>query len=227
MRVALDSIGPHRFATSMPPQLKIHSLKISRCLSAGFALFALSGCGKEEAQYVEVKEVKESPVVATEHVHTPGDGHDHGEAAAPAGPGFTYDVPDGWSIKDPSNMILLAFQVGQPPETMADMAASAFPGDVGGQLANINRWRRQVGLGPVDPEAAKDFITELKVSGIPAWQVSFTGPLSASKIGQPVRMVVTAVFYDGKTWFYKLMGAESAVEGEMQNYSAFLESVKF
>lgn len=124
-------------------------------------------------------------------------------------------------------MVLLAFQIGQPPETMADMAASAFPGDVGGQLANINRWRRQVGLGPVDPEAAKDFITELEVSGLPAWQVAFTGPLSASKIGEPVRMVVTAVFHDGKTWFFKLVGAESAVTSEAENYDAFLQSVRF
>ena len=124
-------------------------------------------------------------------------------------------------------MVLLAFQIGQPPETMADMAASAFPGDVGGQLANINRWRRQVGLGPIDPEAAEGFITELEVSGLPAWQVSFTGPLSASKIGEPVRMVVTAVFHDGRTWFFKLVGAESSVAGELQNYGAFIESVQF
>lgn len=211
----------------MPPKLNDHKLTISRCLIAGVLIFALSGCGKEEAQYVEVKEVKESPAAKAEHVHTPGDGHDHGHETAPAGPGFTYDVPAGWSEKAPPRMVLLAFQIGQPPETMADMAASAFPGDVGGQLANINRWRRQVGLGPVDPEAAKDFITELEVSGLPAWQVAFTGPLSASKIGEPVRMVVTAVFHDGKTWFFKLVGAESAVAAELQNYSAFLESVQF
>jgi hypothetical protein len=211
----------------MPPKANRQNLTISRCLIAGFLFFTLSGCGKEEAQYVEVKEVKESPAATAEHVHTPGDGHDHGQEAAPAGPGFTYDVPDGWSVKAPSRMVLLAFQIGQPPETMADMAASAFPGDVGGQLANINRWRRQVGLGPVDPEAAKDFITELEVSGLPAWQVSFTGPLSASKVGEPVRMVVTAVFHDGKTWFFKLVGAESAVAGEMQNYGAFLKTLKF
>ena len=124
-------------------------------------------------------------------------------------------------------MVLLAFQIGQPPETMADMAASAFPGEVGGQLANINRWRRQVGLGPVDSEAANDFITELEVSRLPAWQVSFTGPLSASKVGEPVRMVVTAVLHDGKTWFFKLMGAESAVADELENYNAFLQSVQF
>lgn len=171
---------------------------------------------------MEVKEVKESPVAqeqvpATEsHDHAHGDGHQH----------FEYEKPADWAEKVPSSMILMAFQAGNPLELVADIQVSAFPGDVGGQLANVNRWRRQVGLGPVAPEALQDFITEMEISGHPAWQVDFTG-IDTAQAGGPVRMVVSAVFVDENTWFFKLAGSESAVADELANYKAFLASVKF
>ena len=124
-------------------------------------------------------------------------------------------------------MVLLAFQTGSPPELMADMAVSAFPGDVGGQIANVNRWRRQVGLGPLAPDAATALIKPLAIAGIEAWQVDLTGPEGVTANGQAVRMVVSAVFHDGKTWFFKMVGPNSAVEGELVNYAAFIESVNF
>ena len=198
-------------------------MKANAFAVATVSLLVIAGCGKKEPQFLEVQEVKKSPVTVENTMHSMDDGHDHSAHAAP----FEFVTPAGWTEKDHSSMILMAFQAGSPPEVMADMSVSVFPGDVGGQLANINRWRGQVGLGPVDPEAAKDFVTELEVSGLSAWQVSFTGPESASKVGEPVRMVVTAVFRDGKTWFFKLVGTGSAVGDELANYNAFISSVKF
>ncbi len=205
------------------PLLKNNIMKTNAFALAAVCMLVITGCGKKEPQFVEVQEVKESPVTVEKTMHSDMDGHDHGTPGAP----FEFEIPTGWTEKEHSSMILMAFQAGSPPEVMADMSVSVFPGDVGGQLANINRWRGQVGLGPVDPVAAKDFVTELEISGLSAWQVSFTGPVSASKVGEPVRMVVSAVFQDGKTWFFKLVGTESAVADELANYNAFISSVIF
>jgi predicted small lipoprotein YifL len=190
---------------------------------AVLSLATITGCGKKEPQYLEVQEVKESPVEAESSMQAMHDEHAHAHSAKP----FNYVKPDSWSEKVPSSMVLMAFQTGNPPEIVADLMVSAFPGDVGGQLANINRWRRQVGLGPIAAEAADGFITQLDISGQPAWQVDFTGPLSVSNAGEPVRMIVSAVSFEGKTWFFKLTGPESAVEAEKANYGAFLSSVNF
>ena len=218
-RVILTPEEPLRYLPAMPP---INEKTYRFLTSASFALaglLILSGCGKDEAQYVEVQEIKETPPAVQEMPHA----HAHEDA----GIGISYTVPDGWSEKAPSRMVLASFQAGEPPQTLADMSVSSFPGDVGGQLANINRWRRQVGLGPIDPDAVSGFVTDMEVGGLPAWQVSFTGPIEASKVGEPVRMVVTAVSHEGKTWFFKFMGGESAVAGELDNYQAFLKSVRF
>lgn len=189
-----------------------------------------SGCGKNEPEYVEVREVQAVPEDPhAGHNHAPGE---HPVAMPPAqqatsGVGFAYTLPDGWTEQVPSAMKLLSVAVGSPPELISEMAVSAFPGDVGGQLANINRWRRQVGLGPISPEAMDGFITELEVSGMPAWQVDFTGPMGSGVNGGAARAVTTALFHNGQTWFFKLSGNNSALDTELDNYAAFLKSVQF
>lgn len=124
-------------------------------------------------------------------------------------------------------MKLLSLAVGEPPEQISELSVSAFPGDVGGKLANVNRWRRQVGLGPISPDALDGFIAEKQISGMPAWEVDFAGPPGGGPGGGTARVVVRAVEHDGKTWFFKLAGSDAAISGQLEAYEAFLGSVAF
>ena len=75
-------------------------------------------------------------------------------AEAQAGP-IPWKVPADWT-RDPGEraMRVATFRRGQPNE---EIAVSQFPGDVGGVLANVNRWRAQVGLPPItDADLAKE-----------------------------------------------------------------------
>lgn len=201
-----------------------------KVFSTALAALLIAGCGKSEPEYVEVREVQESPEQDPHagHNHAPGE---HGQMAAAAttapDPGFTYTAPAGWEQQPPSSMKLLSLTIGSPPELISELSVSAFPGDVGGQLANINRWRRQVGLGPISPEAMEGFVTNVLVSGMAAWQVDFTGPMGTGANGGAARIVTTAVSHDGQTWFFKLAGNDSAIESELDNYAEFLKSVQF
>lgn len=141
--------------------------------------------------------------------------------------GFSHTVPEGWVEMPPSAMKRLSLISGHPPQLVTECAVSVFPGDVGGQLANINRWRSQVGLGPVNPEAVDGFITELTMAGQEAWQVDLTGPQGSGVNGGAARSVVTVIFRDGHSWFFKLSGNDSAVEEELGAYRSFLESIQF
>lgn len=206
------------------------TLKLTLSLKSIAALTTLlifAGCGKNEPQYVEVEEVQqEQPAEMDPHAghnHPPGE---HPEAPSAQVP-FSYDVPEGWNETPPPSMVLLAMEAGKPPQLVANLGVSAFPGDVGGQLANINRWRRQVGLGPLSPDAVDGFVTNLQVSGMDAWQVDFTGPSGTGENGGSARVVVTALPHNGHTWFFKLMGNDSAVAEELDKYAAFLNSVQF
>jgi hypothetical protein len=209
----------------MSPKLSLSKslLTIPLCIAL------LTGCSKSEPEYVVVKNVETPPAAVEDHTghdHAMGDHAAHAEAA-PEGLGFTYAVPEGWTQMPPSQMILLSFDAGTPPNLIAECSISAFPGDVGGRLANINRWRRQVGLGPTTEDVAASMVKELMVSGMDAWQVDFTGPDGNGVNGNALRVIVTVVFKDGQSWFFKLSGNDSAVQEEVDSYATFLESVKF
>ena len=85
--------------------------------------------------------------------------------------------------------------------------SAEFAGEGGGLLANVNRWRGQLGLPPV---AQKTDLSKLCDSLDVRRQgdvVDFTG--TDAKTGKPARLVGVIVPQDGQTWFYKLMGDQA------------------
>lgn len=183
------------------------------------AMLGMAGCGQQESRYTEVSEVP--PPVAV-----PAPPREAAPLSAVEGGrggqvGFTYGVPDGWSEVAPSSMKVLSLMCGEPPEQTVECSVSVFPGDVGGRLANINRWRRQVGLGPLSAEAVDGFVEAVTISEMEGWQVDFTGP------GGTNRVVVAVLFHNGQSWFFKLMGPDAAVAEEKAAFGEFLQSVRF
>ena len=199
------------------PEFSVIHLRILQILASGLMVGLIGGCSKNEPQYVEVQTVEEKPAMGEDH-----SGHAHAQPQV----GFDYTMPEGWEVVMTRPMQLLTVQAGESTSVPASVSVSAFPGDVGGQLANINRWRGQIGLGPVSEEVAGEFIKSVTVAGQDSWQVDFTGPAPAES-HSAARLVVTAVPHNGQTWFFKIVGADSSVEAELEHYQAFLNSISF
>src|SRR4051812_22881438 len=114
-----------------------------------FSLVAgLSGCRDAKVAYYRVpkEKVEEPPASASA---TPG--HSMADTAVPTAQGadLTWTAPAAWKSKPAGAMRKGSFAVtGENGET-ADLSITAFPGDVGGDLANINRWRGQIQLPPI------------------------------------------------------------------------------
>ena len=78
--------------------------------------------------------------------------HATAAAAAEAGsrspsPPMHMMAPEGWESQPPGQMQVAKFTVSKDGGK-ADISVSVFPSDTGGTLANINRWRRQIGPRP-------------------------------------------------------------------------------
>ena len=79
--------------------------------------------------------------------------------ATTAGMALTWKAPANWQSKPATSMRKATYTIaGDGAE--AELAITAFPGDVGGELANVNRWRGQLKL----PELTAD---ELAKAGVP------------------------------------------------------------
>ncbi len=142
--------------------------------------------------------------------------------AAP-GSGPQWEVPQGWKTLPSSQMKVGNFSIGEG-ESSASVTVTTFPGDVGGALANVNRWRGQIGLGPVSEGEMGALVTALDVDGGKAMLVDMTGPNAGT--GQKTRLIAVTIRRGENSWFFKMMGDEALVAKQKAGFIHFVQSTR-
>lgn len=183
-----------------------------------------SGCREREITTYRVAKEKEAP--------PPAAGGSSQGAPAPSGPAamtnatvptadgasLTWTPPAHWQVKPASAMRKGSYAVptdGGPP---ADLSITAFPGDVGGEPANINRWRGQIQLSPGSDADLAAAITRFEHGGLKFAVVDFEN-------GQQ-RVLGAIIPFAGSTWFVKLTGPTTELAKEKPAFLAFLKTVR-
>ncbi len=95
-------------------------------------------------------------------------------AATDAG-GLTWTAPATWKAKPGSAMRKGSYTIGTEGGPAADLAITAFPGDVGGDLANVNRWLGQLGRPPIAAAELAGVLTPLAGAGVAMQVVDLAG----------------------------------------------------
>ena len=191
----------------------------------GLLLASLVGCRPEGVSHFRVpKEAATAPSA---------DPHDHGDAmpapaAAPeSAPGqagakapLKWSLPKGWSEAPGDGMRFATFKT--PIAGRLEATVVVLPGPAGGELANVNRWRGQIQLGPIDEKtlAAARVVVKSKAGSVNAYD--FTSD------GQPKSRLVAGLIStpDGNTWFLKLTGDADPVAKAKPDFMRILESLR-
>jgi len=150
------------------------------------------------------------------------------QEAAPAADGqpqVAWDVPPEWEQVPPTQMIHSKWRVKAPSGEAADVTVSVFPGETGGMVANLNRWRSQVGLQPAPEAEITSLIDNMDVLGGKGTLVDFSG--SGPENGDPLRLVGAVVRRGSQSWFYKLLGPEAAVAAHRDAFVKFVQSARY
>ena len=63
---------------------------------------------------------------------------------------LVWSVPEAWIEQDLTSFRLSSYQVPNQSNGIGDFSVVKFPGDAGGILANVNRWRGQLGLSSIN-----------------------------------------------------------------------------
>jgi len=138
-----------------------------------------------------------------------------------AGP--TYDPPEVWQRMAAGGMRKAAFAIAGDGQT-AEVTIVALPGTAGGLLANVNRWRDQIGLEPFSEEELASGSQQLDVGGQPGRYVQLDGS-EASAVAQSILGVILQ--RRERSWYFKLMGGSELVHSEQPRFEQFIGSVKF
>ena len=144
-------------------------------------------------------------------------------AAAPpqtnSAPSIKWTAPEGWTEVPPSSMRYASFSASADEAGKIDISVVTFPGDGGSDADNINRWRGQMGLEPVDPNAVTSQVTSLKTG-----DTTFS---TTDIAGNKTRTIAAWTRRDGRVWFFKATGPTAAIEKEKTKFVKFIESVRF
>jgi len=124
----------------------------------------------------------------------------------------SWSVPNHWEILQASTMVRNKFKAGE-----CVVSLSVFPGIVGGDLANVNRWRVQCGL---------DAITESVMESLVSNEFYGERQYKYLMVQGSDKSLDSAWLFDGdKTYFIKLAGSSTEVENERDAFKAFLSSI--
>jgi hypothetical protein len=191
------------------------------------ALLALTACREAKVTSYRVPKEKPDPLppILTGDVPMPSAaGGDMASTAVPTASGndLSWTAPAEWQPKPLSAMRKGSFTIPGENGADADLSITAFPGDVGGLLANVNRWRGQVQLPPIGESDLPTATTQIEAHGLTFVVVDFASTGSA----EPKRILGALVPFDGATWFFKLMGPDALVARQKSAFLAFLQTVK-
>jgi len=134
-------------------------------------------------------------------------------------PQIKWKRPETWTEVPPSTMRYASFSAPSEEGGKIDISVVTFPGDGGTDADNVNRWRGQIGLAPIDANTVTSQIAPLKTE-----DTTFS---TTDIAGDKTRTIAAWTRRDGSVWFFKATGPNTAVEKEKSNFVKFIESIRF
>lgn len=153
-----------------------------------------------------------------------GRGARGGAGAPPAASGaelpFESELPEGWEPAAPGPMQIATYEVRDGSNRASISVSSA-----GGDLAmNINRWRDQVHLAPLEAPEIEKLKQPIEIDGHAGVLVELVGGAGPERQETILGAIVTV---RGRQWFFKLRGDSGLAAREKPHFEEFLKSMKF
>jgi hypothetical protein len=138
---------------------------------------------------------------------------------------ITWTTPPGWTSVPPSEMRVASFKIAGEGGQTADVSVVPLTGMAGGDFANVNRWRGQVGLQAATDDELQNSAQNVEAGGQPAILFDIAGQNTST--GRSTRILAAIQHRDGTTWFIKMTGDASLVEQQKPAFTTFLQSLDF
>ena len=147
-------------------------------------------------------------------------------AADRGGPGRAVAIHTSaasWQEKPLSPMRLASFKATAPNGKETDVSIVSLPGIAGGDLANVNRWRGQVQLGPIDEDTLAKSAEHVTANGHEYLVVDLVSdvPSMARRSASSPRFWMRTI-----AWFIKMTGEDAAVASQKDAFTDFLSGLK-
>lgn len=177
-----------------------------------FLLLALTGCG--EGDRIDRYQQEAAPPAAP----ATGAGMQMPAGHPSLSGDYAWQAPEGWEAQAPSSMRMGSYLVPHGEE-QGDLSVIRLAGSAGGPLANLNRWRGQLGLEPLAQGApeAEGKTVETPVGDFTCWTLVNGDPVNKA-------MQVGMLFAGDHSLFVKLTGSPELVTATGEQFERYLRS---
>lgn len=186
----------------------------AKILFAGAIVSSLASCNNDK---VEVYNVPKEGISVSMQSGSEG-------LAPSSGNPAQWTKPEGWNEQPLSEMRLGSFKVDGANAASADVSVIAFPGEAGGLISNINRWRGQLQLPPLDEDQLTQITQRTEVDNAPTYLVDFQTVENSQK---PSRILGAVLQTADRTWFVKMTGPPGLIDSQREKFLSFVKSFRF
>ena len=123
---------------------------------------------------------------------------------------WPWTVPAGWTEDPEPRPMRLTTYLAPAPGGPVEVAVTRFGGRVGGELANINRWRGQMGMPPIGEADLEGAIVRFSSSGYDGYQ---------TRLDSPDGVMLAAGIYEesiDQTWFVRATVANAEAADQIE-----------
>lgn len=147
--------------------------------------------------------------------HAP-DGGDAGAKRTGKTRKLHYETPEGWHEQPAKGLSLANFTVGEGPMA-AQLTVIPLGNEAGDLVANVNRWRGQIGLAPSERDAIESEAEPIDVGPGKGTYLRLVG----------AERSILAVLYptDDGVWFITLKGGNDLIAQEVEHFQSFVHSL--
>ena len=187
------------------------------------ALWVVAGCRRDEVTHFRTpKEQAAGAPGATPMGMGSAPSADVPPPPAPSERGsLKWTLPKGWAESKTGGMRYATLK--PPVDGKIDVSVVVLPGPAGGELANVNRWRGQIGLAAVSESDLPSMrrIVRTKAGPVAVYELESEGTVKSHMTGAVLQAA------DGNTWFIKMVGDAAAVAKARADFAHLLESIRF
>jgi len=209
-----------------------------RAVLATFAVALLSACPDDSVTHTRIAKTNEGPAVpatpppraapmAAPPMAPPagnaGMGAMAGDVPPPPKPNgaakLDWTLPKDWTQTLTGGV---RYATLKPPVSgNLDVSVVELAGTAGGELPNVNRWRGQIGLPPLEPDALPQARKAIVSKAGTVSLYDFTGEGT-----QKSRLVAGLLSSSDNTWFFKMTGDADSVAKALPDFTRLLASLR-
>ena len=190
-----------------------------RALVAVLVVAGVAACDREQVTHYRVAKEQPKPPPSMPAGMGTGMAGDVAPPGRPSGGALGWTLPKGWTQTEGGAMRYASFKV--PVKGTVDASVVVLPGPAGGELANVNRWRGQIGLEPLDEGRLAAAGRTMPTKAGPLKVYDFSSGGASGK-----RLIAGLTEIEGNTWFVKLTGEAAAVGAARDDFMKLLGSLR-